>query len=211
MANISLEQSVERWLPIPGWEGAYEISTHGRIKSLPRAVPFYSACARVQTVRRVAGSILKWHTQAKDGYPRIALCRDGREEKWLIHRLVALTFLGPCPFGQDVAHLDGIKNNPRLDNLCYATRSENMQHKIGHGTYGWKLGPQDIATIRESCWRTATPQELAIDFGVTDAHIRLVARGGSWSKLPIADAAGASPPDARCKVPAGLTDALSGL
>jgi hypothetical protein len=62
------------------------------------------------------------------GYPKVTVYRDGIQLALNIHRLIAATFLGPCPVGHQVNHIDGNKNNPHLDNLEYVTPSENIRH-----------------------------------------------------------------------------------
>ena len=60
----------------------------------------------------------------------------------LNHRLVMFAFVGPCPPGQEVRHLDGDKLNPSLDNLVYGTRSENMRDMVRHGAHAcFRLKP----------------------------------------------------------------------
>lgn len=61
---------------------------------------------------------------ASNGYPTVAL---GRGNTRTVHSLVAENFIGPCPDGQEVRHGDDNRENPRLDNLCYGTRSDNMK------------------------------------------------------------------------------------
>jgi hypothetical protein len=104
----------ETWAPIPGYEGRWEASTEGRIRSLPR--------------RRTRGGVLKPRVN-KRGYLSLVLGRETHE----VHRLVALAFLGPRPEGGEVRHVDGNPLNPRLSNLTYGTRSENGLDKRAHG------------------------------------------------------------------------------
>ena len=122
---------MKQWLPIPGWEGLYEISNHGDINSLPR-----------NTTR---GGILK-HIVYPDGYHFITLTRDGKQKRFPVHGLVMLTFAGPYPDGMEIRHLDGNPANNRWEpgneeqtqlaggNLIYGTHSQNIQDKKRHGT-----------------------------------------------------------------------------
>jgi len=114
----------ERWLPIVGWEGSYEVSDLGRVRSIPRRDP---------RGKRLAGKVLSPGLDTV-GYPMVILHRHGRTTR-TVHRLVAAAFLGSCPPGQEVRHLDGCRTNPRLDNLAYGTKSENQQDSIRHGTH----------------------------------------------------------------------------
>ena len=76
---------------------------------------------------------LKPKILTKKPYRRIRLC-NGREQKlFLIHRLVLLAFVGPCPDGCECRHLDGDPTNNHLDNLCWGTLQENWEDRRRHG------------------------------------------------------------------------------
>jgi hypothetical protein len=107
----------EDWLPAPGFDG-YEVSDLGRVIS-----------------RRRKKSILLRLQRDDKGYPKVCLMRDGRPVTRLVHQLVAAAFIGPRPEGLEVRHLDGDKDNCRLANLCYGTRSENTFDQVRHGTH----------------------------------------------------------------------------
>ncbi len=108
------------WLPIPGYEGLYEISDQGDIKSLHRSG------------RRTA--LLMHPDVQKSGHGRIALVKDGIETRYLVHRLVALTFLGPSDLPV-VRHLDDDPRNNAVGNLAWGTYAENTQDSIRNGTH----------------------------------------------------------------------------
>ncbi|MBA4164334.1 MAG: hypothetical protein C0510_06840 [Erythrobacter sp.] len=112
----------ERWLPVVGFPN-YMVSDEGRIYS------HYS-----QKILRPG--------IASNGYPTVAL---GRGNTRTVHSLVAETFIGPCPVGMEVRHKDGKRTNPALKNLCYGTRSDNMQDAKRHGTFN----PADPARIQK--------------------------------------------------------------
>lgn len=113
----------ERWLPIPDWEGLYEVSGHGHVRSLPR-----------QNNGLRGGRILK-PTLGSHGYLTVSLCGDGKEKRYLVHRLVLLAFVGPAGPDQETRHLDGDRTNNSLANLCWGTSSDNEWDKIRHGTH----------------------------------------------------------------------------
>lgn len=110
--------SGRRW--IPGHEDRYAVTPWGEVWSAPR------------TMSR--GGVLSQRI-GRTGYPEVRLSEVGGGEKtYRVHRLVALTFIGPCPEGYEVRHLDGDRLNPRVENLAYGTRSENTLDKRAHGT-----------------------------------------------------------------------------
>jgi hypothetical protein len=108
----------ERWLPVIGYEGIYEVSDHGRVRSLPRMAP-----AR-RGPRRVPGGLLKPISRGK--YYKVNLS-DGREIRGFdIHVLVLTAFRGPCLPGKEGCHADDVGSNNRLTNLRWDTHAENF-------------------------------------------------------------------------------------
>ncbi len=115
--------SEEIWKPIPGWEDRYEVSDHGRVRSLwaqnnKRAVP-----------KILSGSV------GPNGYPYVALSKGYNTKKHYIHRLVLQTFVGAAPVGHECAHQDGDRKNPKLENLRWMTAKDNSGQKYDHGTH----------------------------------------------------------------------------
>lgn len=110
---------VEEWRPAVGYEGLYEVSSLGRVKSFWRSPQ---------------GVILRT-SKHPYGYPQLALSSaSGVKTKHAVHALVAAAFLGQRPPGEEVRHLDGDPGNPRRTNLAYGTHSENMLDMRLHGT-----------------------------------------------------------------------------
>lgn len=116
--------AAERWLPAVDWEGLYEVSDLGRVRSLTRCPP--------AGTRR--GRLMKTNVDPA-GYWQLGFRRDGKNRTQKVHQLVAAAFLGPRPGGMEVRHLDGNPLNNRLDNLAYGTPSENSLDSIRHGTH----------------------------------------------------------------------------
>lgn len=110
----------ERWLPVPGFEGLYEVSNHGRVRSRRR--------------KGSRGGILRASPDGF-GYPLVGFYRGGRRvAARRVHSLVAQVFIGPMPEGHEVRHLDGDPSNCRVANLSYGTRLMNMADQRWHGT-----------------------------------------------------------------------------
>lgn len=118
----------ERWAPVRGWEGRYEVSDQGNVRSLDHTVRNRYA----SYVRK--GGPLKNH--AKDGHGGHHQVRiGGRSGRWrTVHQLVLEAFVGPIPPGMEVRHLNGDPTDNRLENLAYGTHSENMRDRLAHGT-----------------------------------------------------------------------------
>lgn len=115
--------SEECWASVPGFEGVYEVSTHGRVRSIDRRIAH--AGSGTQFVR---GRLMCAGLDTK-GYPRLTLRNGDRKEWWAVHRLVLSVFL-PRPDWREkhVNHIDGIRTNNRLSNLEWCTPAENTMH-----------------------------------------------------------------------------------
>ena len=120
--------TAEEWRAIPGWEGYYEASSAGRLRSLDRFVPVKSS-----KPRRVRGRVLK--PRMHKGYLITNLVRDGRLRTRSVHQLVIAAFKGLPREGMVTRHLDGNALNNAIENLEYGTPSENVQDSIAHGTH----------------------------------------------------------------------------
>ena len=109
---------MEVWKDIPGYEGKYQVSNMGAVKSLPRDDKFCKRPYEVILKTFICGS----------GYQEVILKNNGKRKPKLIHRMVAEAFL-PNPSGKrEVNHIDGDKNNNAYTNLEWVTPSENIRH-----------------------------------------------------------------------------------
>ncbi|AKJ72165.1 hypothetical protein GMA1_68 [Gordonia phage GMA1] len=113
----------EIWKAIPGLEGTHEVSSLGRVRSLDHVV-----ISKVGRVIHRKSRIYKL-TPSAYGYPMANLKR----QKYLVHHLVLLAFVGPKEKGMGVLHRDDDKTNNRLSNLYYGSHSENMQDCVRNG------------------------------------------------------------------------------
>ncbi len=113
----------ERWLPIEGYEGIYEVSDLGNV----RRIVSRSGNPLVRQIKPKANYL---------GYLAVNLCRDKVQRTFKVHRLVAVAFLGsPTSPRMEVRHIDGTRDNARLENLQWGTHSENMLDSVAHGTH----------------------------------------------------------------------------
>jgi hypothetical protein len=115
--------SEERWLAIPGSDG-YEVSDHGRVRSIPRVL-VYANGRRYRKKGRILRPVLN-----TVGYLKVS---PGKSQTRTVHELVLAAFRGPKPPGTECRHLNDAKTDNRLENLEYGTRSENMYDAVRNG------------------------------------------------------------------------------
>ena len=120
-----MENIQEVWRPIDGFEGLYEVSNLGRVRSCDRFVNSKGG------TRLHKGKVLK---QAKDGggYLQVNLCKDGKPTAVKVHRLVWEAFHGKIPEGMQVNHIDEDKTNNSLDNINLMTPKQNVNWGTGN-------------------------------------------------------------------------------
>jgi hypothetical protein len=116
---------METWKPVPDFEDFYEVSDHGRVRSLQRKTWVYRPDLEKGHWKSVRPRVLR--PVKGNGYPAVGLYRHGCDEKHTVHTLVCRAFYGPRPPNADVLHLDNDKTNNHLSNLRWGTRSENIQ------------------------------------------------------------------------------------
>jgi len=123
------EVKMEEWRDIPGYEGFYQISTHGRVKSLPRIIETgNNGMDRIKTRERILST-----KASKRGYCYVCLGTPTKVSKrFSVHRLVAITF-HPNPDNLPMAgHNDDNKSNNRVENIYWTTAQENCTHNDIH-------------------------------------------------------------------------------
>lgn len=132
---------MERWLPVRGFEGLYEVSSLGRVRSIARVVPHRTGGRLTLPERVLVGS-----RRGKRRYHMVNLWKENIQHARYVHFLVLEAFEGPRPGRLDGCHGDGSVDNNRADNLRWDTRKGNMADAIRHGTttkgWNWKLGPR---------------------------------------------------------------------
>lgn len=170
----------EQWKDIVGYEGLYQVSDMGRVKSLPR--------------QTTSGIILKSAIRHESGHLGVTLCKNGKRKTYCVHQLILITFVGFCPNGMECCHNNGIKTDNRLNNLRYDTHSNNILDSVKHGTHvdskgekhgSSKLTEQQVKEIRElAISGEYTPKMIAKMFEIspkTVSNIKLRKRWG-WLK-----------------------------
>jgi hypothetical protein len=175
----------ERWKPVVGWEGFYEVSDRGRVRTVERAISMPQGGARLVHRR------IKKSTPIQSGYHYVCLKGQGRQRRVRqVHALVLEAFVGPKPEGEETRHLDGDRSNNRLSNLCYGTRKENMADAIKHGTTNRgdrnpnvKLTAHDVDAIRLLGDEGVALADIAGAFSISFAQAGRIIRRERWAWL----------------------------
>lgn len=119
----------EKWKPIHGYEGKYEVSSDGRVRGCQRTVGASCGKTKVLKPRVLSGYA------ATSGHIYVDLYWERQRHKYGVHTLVAKAFIGPPPGGHECCHIDGNPANNEVQNLYWGTRSDNMLDAVGHGTH----------------------------------------------------------------------------
>lgn len=178
----------ETWRPVIGYEGGYEVSDCGNVRSLPRRVMVGHGATRSVRQRVVAQRV---HPQ---GYLIAFLQRGNKSQGFLVHRLVAAAFIGPIDDGSEVNHKDGDKKNNRAGNLEIVTRQQNIDHAVANGLIDNKgesntqavLSLEQVKAIRAEYVRGGRRaggngyKALGEKYGVSWGTIRDIIKGRNW-------------------------------
>ena len=136
---------IEEWRPIKGYEGLYEVSNTGRVRSLDR----YDSNNHF-----LKGRILKLYTR-KGGYLFVQLHLNGKGKNYLVHRLVAIAFIPNPDNLPEVNHLDEDKTNNRVENLEFCDRKYNIN-------YGTRTDKVRNTAINNGTWLNLNDEERKI-------------------------------------------------
>jgi len=171
------------WKAIGGYEGQYEVSSRGEIRSLDRIMP-HGVFRRGRPMRT---------KRDRNGYLTVGLRAHGVQKTLKVHRIVLDAFYGPCPPGHLCGHFNGIRDDNRIENLAWITPKENIRHmdevhftrkaRRGEEVHFSKLCASDVIRIREASVFGAKRADLAKVFGIDRATVRLILIGKNWSHL----------------------------
>lgn len=177
------------YAPVPGFDG-YRVEADGSVWS-----------CRTRTKRGAGngrgcapGTGTSWHrvkaTPVGKGYLRVTLRRDGESINELVHRLVLLAFVGPCPDGMEGCHKDGNRANNRRDNLRWDTPESNWTDRLQHGrgcdgekNPGAKITADDVRSIRRRVAAGERQTTLMAEYRLSRAGVNNIVNRRSWATL----------------------------
>lgn len=126
----STQNMPEMWKPVVGYEGLYEVSDLGNVRSVDRTVWHSRGFEMTLKGKPLAQN-------PRGGYLRACLTKDGKHKTISVHKLVLEAFVGKRPDGQDICHNNGNRTDNRLTNLRYDTKSGNAKDMVKHGTHNF--------------------------------------------------------------------------
>lgn len=156
----------ESWRPIVGYEGWYEVSDQGRVRSADRVLAFTDG-----RVRAYKGKVLAQYPD-EFGYLKVTLKKQDSGNRIHVHVIVAAAFIGPRPEGLQVCHNEGDHLDNRPSEMRYGTVKANHADIKRHGRQNRhrKLSDEVVTAIREARGKL-TGAELALLFGTSSTHV----------------------------------------
>lgn len=170
-----IDMTNEQWVDVPEYEGFYQVSNFGNVRSVDRIIIDSRTKARILK----KGKMLKKLPDQK-GYFRVSLSKNGKARPRYIHQLVLFCFVGKQPPKSEVRHLDSNPTNNRLDNLVYGTKSENMRDAVKLGTLVFsrsKLTREDVIAIARDERKICV---IAKEYGIHTATVCNIKTGKSF-------------------------------
>ncbi len=179
---------IEVWRNIIGYEGVYQISNFGRVKTLEGFL-IKNRKGGLKMAVHVPEKI-RSETLTANGYRNVSLWRNGVASYNLSHRLVAIHFIKNPENLLYVLHIDDNPKNPHFKNLKWGTQSDNLKDcsNKNRGFKGIKnnlskLSEQDVRDIRKALLSGMSAYKTAPLFGVTKAVILSIKHGKTWSHV----------------------------
>lgn len=187
-----MNEEVEVWKDVQGYEGLYQVSSHGRVKRVERFYTQLNGLTGNYNTKKLTEMIMK-PFEDEDGYLRIQLINEGNRKKHFVHRLVSLNFIPNPENKPEVNHKEGNKKDNRVWMLEWNTTSENQIHAIVNKLYETAKGEQSgqaklkEVQVREmhALWQTGnvTQTYLSKKFEVASSAVSRILNGVRWKHV----------------------------
>ncbi len=171
----------EIWKDIPGYEGRYQASNMGRIKTISHKVKGICHFTGKVFYRTVKSRILKPGKCVKSNHVSVVLGRGTSGKP--VHQLIMKTFVGEKPIGMEVLHINGNPSDNRLSNLRYGTRKENILDVYYQGKRWRKLSIEDVYYIRFCILCNIKQRKIAKEMDISESVISNIKKGRLYSWL----------------------------
>ena len=172
----------EKFKDIEGYEGLYQVSNLGRVKSLERYIKISSG-----GIKKIKETILKFST--RNGYSIVMIYKNKKGYRKSVNRLVAETFIPNFKNKPQVNHIDGNKLNNVVENLEWCTQKENIEHsyrlgssKVGQDRLKSKLSNSDVFLIKYNS-DELNQTKLALQLGVSQTLIHNIRKNKTWKHI----------------------------
>lgn len=159
--------TTERWIPVPGYQGLYEVSDLGRVRNV---------------TPRYGDGVLRG-TVDQDGYLHVRLSKNGGNRRFRVHRVVCTAFHGCPPPKHECGHKNGKRQDNKADNLYWITRSQNTLDSVRHGTFvpvpgrtsSGMLPQERIDAIRADAEAGLSGRAIARKYGISHGYAHKIA------------------------------------
>jgi hypothetical protein len=175
----------EIWKDVVGYDGYYVVSNKGNIKGIERYVKSRNTYKYVPPI-----TLKQFYFR---GYLRCMFSKYGKHKQMFSHRVVAIAFISNPENKLEINHINGIKDDNRVENIEWCTRKENMQHAVRTGLHKGtshvgesngksKLSIQDVLDIR-ALLETMSQKEIAIIYNVSASNIWKIKHKIRWKHI----------------------------